>query len=77
MTVVVTTTIPTSYTLAQLVALEAALASGATTVSYEGKSVTYRSVAELREAIYVVRAALFGTGTRRRLLTRTEGDKGL
>jgi hypothetical protein len=36
-----------AYTLAQIEALRAALISGTTRVSYDGKSVEYRSLSEL------------------------------
>jgi len=39
-----------AYSRAQLNAVEAALASGALTVEYDGRRVTYRSVRELKEA---------------------------
>ena len=47
-----------SYTDAQLVALESALASGTLRVTYDGRTVEYRSVDELSKAIRIVRAAL-------------------
>jgi hypothetical protein len=48
-----------AFTTTQLEALEAAFASGTLSVSYDGKSVTYRSLADLERAISVVRAALY------------------
>jgi len=47
-----------AYTQSQLEALEAALASGMLRVSFEGRSVEYRSVEELKKAIAEVKAAL-------------------
>ncbi len=47
-----------AYSQTQLEALEAALASGMLRLSFEGRSVEYRSVEELRKAIAVVKAAL-------------------
>lgn len=47
------------YTAAQLAALETAFASGTLRVSYDGKSIEYRSMADLERAIAVVRAALY------------------
>jgi len=47
-----------AYTQIQLDALEAALASGALTVEYDGRRVTYRTVRELKEAIAEVKSAL-------------------
>lgn len=47
-----------SYTQAQIEALEQALASGTLRVTYEGRTVEYRSVDELKKAIAEVKAAL-------------------
>lgn len=47
-----------AYTQAQLEALEEALASGMLRVSFEGRSMEYRSVEELKKAIAEVRAGL-------------------
>ena len=47
-----------AYSQTQLEALEAALASGMLRVSFEGRSVEYRSVEELKKAIAAVRAGL-------------------
>lgn len=47
-----------SYTQAQLDALRAALASGVTRVSYDGRTVEYRSIADLERAIAAVERAL-------------------
>ena len=52
-----------AYTVTQLEALQAALASGELTVSYEGKTVTYRSIKDLKEALAVVQAGLEAQGT--------------
>lgn len=46
------------YTLTQLVAIKEAYASGITRVSYDGKSTEYRSLAEMREIIATIEAAL-------------------
>lgn len=51
-----------SYTTAQLTALETALATGELTVVFEGKSVTYRSIEQLKRAIDIVRADLIANG---------------
>ena len=40
-----------AYTESQLEALEAALASGTLRVTFEGRSIEYRSVDELKKAI--------------------------
>jgi len=47
-----------AYSQQQLEALEAALASGMLRVSFQGRSVEYRSVEELKKAIAEVKAAL-------------------
>jgi hypothetical protein len=47
-----------SFTSAQLDALAEAYATGALTVEYDGKRVTYRSAAEIERAIGIVSAAL-------------------
>lgn len=47
-----------AYTQADLEALEAALAKGEKRVTFGDKTVEYRSVAELREAILAVRHEL-------------------
>lgn len=52
-----------SYTQTQLDALQDALASGELRVSYDGKTVEYRSVDELSKAIKIVQSGLMLTGT--------------
>lgn len=47
-----------SYTQTQLDALRAALASGITRVSYDGRTVEYRSMADLERAIATVERGL-------------------
>jgi roadblock/LC7 domain-containing protein len=47
-----------AYTESQLEALEVALASGTLRVTFEGRSIEYRSVDELKKAIAEVKAAL-------------------
>lgn len=47
---------------ADLDKLETALASGQLTVDYDGRRVTFRSVAELRSAIDYVKAELAAAG---------------
>jgi hypothetical protein len=46
------------FTLIQLAILEEAIASGTTSVSYEGKSVTYRSTDEMLKVRRIIRQAL-------------------
>jgi len=65
-----------AYTESQAEALREALASGALTVEYDGKRVTYRSVREIKEALAQVETALArdaGTRVRRILVTTNKG----
>ena len=66
-----------AYTQTQLDALQEALASGTLTVTYEGRSVTYRSVQELQRAIAVVQSALNQQSGKRTRQYRMSGSKGL
>ena len=66
-----------AYTQSQLDALRAAYASGTTRVSYDGKSVEYRSLNELKQVIDDVEAGLTGVKRRRSYRVRTSGDRGL
>jgi hypothetical protein len=50
------------FTLTQLNALDAAIASGQLSVNYDGKSITYRSIGELIKARDLVRSELMATG---------------
>lgn len=50
------------FTLSQLNALDAAIASGQLSVNYDGKSITYRSIGELMKARDLVRSELIATG---------------
>jgi len=65
------------YTQSQLDALRAALASGTLRMSYEGRSVQYRSVEELRKAIEVVENALNQSSGKRVRQYRMSGSKGI
>jgi hypothetical protein len=56
-----------AFTVAQLTAVEEAIGSGALEVTYEGKTVKYRSLADLKAAYELVRADLVRQG----LLTDT------
>lgn len=49
-----------SFTSAHLAALDEAIASGATRVTYDGKTVEYRSLSELMAARATVQAQLTG-----------------
>ena len=51
-----------AFTLKQLAALEGAIASGELSVSYDGKSVSYRSISDLMAARDVVRSDLIANG---------------
>jgi len=66
-----------SYTHTQLAALKAALAAGTTRVSYDGKSVEYRSLSEIKEIIALLEAELSGAARTRSVRFRSSGDKGL
>lgn len=56
-----------AFTVAQLTAIEEAIASGALEVTYEGKTVKYRSMDDLTKARATIRADLVRQG----LLTDT------
>lgn len=65
-----------AWTLAQLNALDEAIALGTTTVEYQGKKVTYRSLDEMLRVRDVIRRELGlagGEGTR----VKMKFDKGL
>lgn len=66
-----------SYSQAQIVALERAIASGATRVSYDGKNVEYRSLAEMREVLATMKADVANSTRLRTIRITTPGDKGL
>lgn len=66
-----------AYTQTQLDALQAALASGTLSVSFEGRSVTYRSMKDLQSAIAVVQSAVnAAAGTPAVRVVRVTMDKG-
>jgi roadblock/LC7 domain-containing protein len=67
-----------AYTESQLEALEAALASGTLRVSFEGRSVEYRSVDEIKKAIAEVKAGLASANpaTPRTRMIRVFTEKG-
>lgn len=66
-----------AYTQTQLEALEAALASGMLRVSFEGRSMEYRSIEELKKAIAEVRAALAAQqGAPKRRMVKVYTSKG-
>lgn len=52
-------------------AMAMAISSGATSVSYEGKSVTYRSLEEMRQILALMDAELNGKKPRRRISPRS------
>lgn len=51
-----------AFTVAQLTAIEDAMASGQLKVTYEGKTVEYRSMADLRIARETIRSDLIAQG---------------
>lgn len=51
-----------AFTLTQLDALDRAIASGTLTVSYDGKSTTYRSTDDLIKARNLIRSELVAAG---------------
>lgn len=51
-----------AFTVAQLTAIEEAIGSGALEVTYEGKTVKYRSMADLLKARDAIRADLVRQG---------------
>jgi hypothetical protein len=65
-----------AYTEAQAQALREALASGVLTVEYDGKRVTYRSVAEIKEALAQVETALARDAGKRVRQIRVVTNKG-
>lgn len=50
------------FTVTQLEAIEAAIGSGELTVEYDGKKVTYRSMADLKAARDLIKAELEASG---------------
>lgn len=56
----------TAWTQADLTAIEKAIASGATTVQYADKRVTYRSLDEMQRARRMIRQALGLASARKR-----------
>tara|TARA_A200000113_G_scaffold135390_2_gene121778 strand:+ start:1558 stop:1764 length:207 start_codon:yes stop_codon:yes gene_type:complete len=67
-----------AFTQKQLEAMEKALASGVSEVSYDGKTMKYRSVDELEKAISRVRAELKkSSGGQRRRVLRLSSSRGL
>ena len=55
-----------SYTLEQYHALKSAIVTGTHSVTYGDKSVTYRSIAEMKEALRLMEEELFPERVRRR-----------
>lgn len=63
---------------AWLATLEAQRGSGVARVSYEGRTVEYRGLAEIDRAIATLKAELAGAGTRpRRIVYLFQDGKGL
>jgi len=65
-----------AYTQSHLDALHEALASGTLTVTFEGRSMTYRSVQELQRAISVVQNSLNVQSGKRVRQYQLSGSKG-
>lgn len=59
-----------AWTQAQLTALEDAIATGAMRVTHDGKTVEYRSIAEMIQVRNMMRAAMGGTTPPRTTLVR-------
>ncbi|AXW48131.1 phage head-tail joining protein [Ralstonia pseudosolanacearum] len=66
-----------AFTLTQLAALEAAIASGELSVQYDGKKVEYRSIGDLRAAYNMVRGALIASGQLQELTNTNRGPASL
>jgi hypothetical protein len=66
-----------AYTQTHLDALQEALASGTLTVTFEVRSITYRSVQELQRAISVVQSSLNQQSGKRVRQYRLSGSKGI
>jgi roadblock/LC7 domain-containing protein len=66
-----------AFSLTQLNALEAAMASGQLSVNYDGKSITYRSVGELVQARNIVRSELIAAGQLREAPRSNRGPASL
>ena len=65
-----------AYTQSHLEALQEALASGTLTVTFEGRSMTYRSVQDLQRAISVVQSSLNQQSGKRVRQYRMASSKG-
>jgi roadblock/LC7 domain-containing protein len=66
-----------AFTLTQLAALEAAIASGELSVQYDGKKVEYRSISDLRAAYNMVRGELIASGQLQEPTTTNRGPASL
>ena len=64
-------------TSTQIIALENAIASGATTVAYGDKRVEYRSLAEMRQILQTLKLEFANLPRIRQVRVVTAGDKGL
>lgn len=66
-----------AFTHAQIDALKAALALGVTTVEYQGKWTTYRSLAEMRVILGMMQGEVnAAAGTPRKRTVRFVGETG-
>lgn len=62
-----------NFTEAQIAALRAAIAAGMRRVTYDGKTVEYASLKEMREALEMMEADVNGRPTRRALAAFANG----
>lgn len=67
----------TTFTQAQLTALEAAIASGTTEFNYQGRVVKYRSLSEMQEVRAMMKTALEGTESKRTSRVYMTSRRGL
>lgn len=66
-----------AFTLGQLHAIEAALASGSLKVSYDGKTVEYRSTDDLIKTRNLIRGDLIATGVLASVASSNRGPGSL
>ncbi|WGF89880.1 phage head-tail joining protein [Marinivivus vitaminiproducens] len=66
-----------NYTEAQLIALRQAIATGAMTVEYEGRRITYRSLNDMLSLLRIMEADVLGIQHRRVVNLNVAYSKGL
>lgn len=64
-----------AFTTGQIAALEAAIAAGILTVKTGDELVTYQSVADMLKVLQIMKAEVNGTGTRRTVVTFSNGTR--